>query len=54
MISLKLTARLVDSSRNMLWSKPIYFYYSTDRSTWINFVAVATDENSYAYATYDD
>jgi len=53
MTSLKLTARLTDSGGAPLSGKPIYFYYSTDGSTWINFVAVATDENGYASATYD-
>ena len=53
MATVKLTARLTDSSGNPLQGKPIYFYYSTDGSTWINFVAVATDENGYASATYD-
>jgi len=53
MTSLKLIARLTDSGGAPLSSKPIYFYYSTDGETWINFVAVATDENGYASATYD-
>jgi len=53
MTSIKLVARLVDSGGAPLQGKPIYFYYSTDGSTWINFVAVATDSNGYASATYD-
>jgi hypothetical protein len=53
MTYLKLVARLVDSGGAPLSGKPIYFYYSTDGETWINFVAVATDENGYASATYD-
>ena len=53
MTSLKLIAKLVDSGGAPLRGKPIYFYYSTDGSTWINFVAVVTDENGYASATYD-
>jgi len=50
---LKVVARLVDYGGAPLQGKPIYFYYSTDGSTWINFVAVATDSNGYASATYD-
>ena len=53
MTSLKLIARLTDSGGAPLSGKPIYFYYSTDGETWINFVAVVTDENGYASATYD-
>jgi hypothetical protein len=53
MVAVKLTARLTDSGGAPLQGKPIYFYYSTDGSTWINFVAVATDSNGYASTTYD-
>jgi len=53
MTSLKLVARLTDSGGAPLQGKPIYFYYSTDGSTWINFVAVATDSSGYASTTYD-
>jgi len=53
MATVKLVARLTDWGGVPLQGKPIYFYYSTDGSTWINFVAVATDENGYASATYD-
>jgi len=53
MTSLKLIARLTDLGGVPLQGKTIYFYYSTDGSTWINFVAVATDSNGYASATYD-
>jgi len=53
MTSLKLIARLTDSGGAPLSGKPIYFYYSTDGETWINFAAVATDENGYASTTYD-
>jgi hypothetical protein len=53
MTTLRLVARLMDSGGNPLSGKTIYFYYSTDGSTWINFVAVATDSNGYAFTTYD-
>ena len=53
MTALRLVARLTDSSGSPLSGKTIYFYYSTDGSTWINFAAVATDSNGYATATYD-
>jgi hypothetical protein len=49
----RLVARLTDSGGSPLGGKTIYFYYSTDGSTWINFVAVVTDSNGYASTTYD-
>jgi hypothetical protein len=53
MTALRIVARLTDSSGSPLGGKAIYFYYSTDGSTWINFAAVATDSNGYATAVYD-
>jgi len=53
MTTLRLVARLVDSGGSPLGGKIIYFYYSNDGSTWINFAAVVTDSNGYAYTTYD-
>jgi hypothetical protein len=53
MTTLRLVARLTDSGGSPLGGKTIYFYYSTDGSTWINFVAVVTDSNGYASTTYD-
>ena len=53
MTTLRITARLTDSSGNPLSGKTIYFYYSTDGSTWIFIASAATDSGGYASVTYD-
>ncbi|MEM4439219.1 MAG: hypothetical protein QW680_11405 [Pyrobaculum sp.] len=51
--TLKVVARLTDSSGNPLSGKTIYFYYSTDGSTWIFLTSSTTDSGGYVSTTYD-
>lgn len=53
MTALRITARLTDSSGNPLSGKTIYFYYSTDGSTWIFLTSATTDSGGYASTTYN-
>jgi hypothetical protein len=53
MTVIRLVARLTDSLGNPLQGKPIYFYYSSDGSTWVHIATVATDAGGYASTTYD-
>jgi len=53
MTTLKLIAKLTDSGGNPLSGKTIYFYVSSDGSTWSLLTSVATDSNGYASVTYD-
>lgn len=53
MTALRIIARLTDSSGNPLSGKTIYFYYSTDGSTWIFLTSATTDSGGYAYTTYN-
>lgn len=53
MTALRITARLTDSSGNPLSGKTIYFYYSTDGSTWIFLSSATTGEDGSASTTYD-
>jgi len=53
MATVKLTARLTDLGGTPLSGKTIYFYVSSDGSTWSPLTNVATDSNGYASATYD-
>ena len=53
MTTLRIIARLTDSSGNPLSGKTIYFYYSTDGSTWIFLTSTTTDSGGYASTTYD-
>ena len=51
--TLKVVAQLKDSNGNPLSGKTIYFYVSSDGSTWSLLTSAATDSSGYAYATYD-
>lgn len=53
MTTLRIIARLTDSSGNPLSGKTIYFYYSTDGSTWIFLTSATTDSGGYVSTTYD-
>jgi len=53
MTYLKLVARLVDSGGAPLSGKTIYFYVSSDGSTWSLLTSATTDSGGYASATYD-
>ncbi len=53
MTTLRIIARLTDSSGNPLSGKTIYFYYSTDGSTWFLLTSATTDSGGYASTTYD-
>jgi hypothetical protein len=50
---LKVVARLTDSGGNPLSGREIYFYYSTDGSTWSLLATATTDSSGYASVTYD-
>jgi len=53
MTTLKIVARLTDSSGNPLSGKTIYFYVSGDGSTWSLLTTATTDSSGYASVTYD-
>jgi hypothetical protein len=53
MTVIRLVARLTDSLGNPLKGKSIYFYCSSDGSTWVHIATVATDASGYASTTYD-
>jgi len=50
---LKVVARLVDYGGAPLQGKTIYFYVSSDGSTWSLLTSATTDSGGYASATYD-
>ena len=52
MVTIRLVARLVDSSGNPLGGKPIYFYYEID-GAWIHIATAVTNDNGYATVTHE-
>jgi hypothetical protein len=53
MTVLRIVARLTDSNGNPLSGKAIYFYASSDGSTWVSIGSSNTDSGGYAYVTYN-
>jgi hypothetical protein len=53
MVTVRLSARLVDSSGNSLSGKTIYFYVSRDGSNWTDIGSAVTDSGGYASVTYN-
>jgi hypothetical protein len=52
MVTVKLIARLTDSSGSPIKGKPILFYYERD-GTWLHIATAVTNEDGYAIVTYD-
>jgi hypothetical protein len=52
MTTLRLIARLTDSSGRPISGKPIYFYYDRD-GTWIHIATAVTNDDGYAVVTHE-